>query len=114
MKGRKNKMNQVTDQQIIGDYWRKRGRSGFGVYRTGSCALACAKCKEVLGNVPSVWMCWLVEIFIRTAWGLVFREQEWFGLPIGCGFRELFGKSGIRVGVLKGESGDNLQRAKIC
>ena len=44
-------MNQVTDQQII-EILRKEAVPALGCTEPVACALACAKCKEVLGSVP--------------------------------------------------------------
>lgn len=44
-------MNQVTDQQII-EILRKEAVPALGCTEPVACALACAKCKEVLGGVP--------------------------------------------------------------
>lgn len=105
-------MNQVTDQQII-EILRKEAVPALGCTEPVACALACAKCKEVLGVCPSVWTYWLVVIFTRMVWVSAFREQEWSGcllLPLWALFVE---NRSTGLEVLKEVNvGDNLQRAK--
>ena len=69
-------MNQVTDQQII-EILRKEAVPASGCTEPVACALACAKCKEVLGDVPEHLDVLVSGNIYKNV--LVSREQEWSG-----------------------------------
>ena len=98
-------MNQVTDQQII-EILRKEAVPALGCTEPVACALACAKCKEVLGDVPEHLDVLVSGNIYKNGMGVGIPGTGMVGLPI-CG------KSEYGLEVLKEVNvGDNLQRAK--
>ena len=86
-------MNQVTDQQII-EILRKEAVPALGCTEPVACALACAKCKEVLGGVPER---------LDGRWHSGNRNGR---VAYCCRFGSCLWKIGVRVGsVERGERG---------
>ena len=78
-------MNQVTDQQII-EILRKEAVPALGCTEPVACALACAKCKEVLGGVPE-----RLDVLVS---GNIYKNGMGVGIPgtgmVGLPLWELF------------------------
>ena len=105
-------MNQVTDQQII-EILRKEAVPALGCTEPVACALACAKCKEVLGGVPERLDVLVSGNIYKNGMGVGIPGTGMVGLPIAAALGAVCGKSEYGLEVLKEVNvGDNLQRAK--
>ena len=105
-------MNQVTDQQII-EILRKEAVPALGCTEPVACALACAKCKEVLGDVPEHLDVLVSGNIYKNGMGVDIPGTGMVGLPIAAALGAVCGKSEYGLEVLKEVNvGDNLQRAK--
>ena len=105
-------MNQVTDQQII-EILRKEAVPALGCTEPVACALACAKCKEVLGSVPERLDVLVSGNIYKNGMGVGIPGTGMVGLPIAAALGAVCGKSEYGLEVLKEVNvGDNLQRAK--
>ena len=105
-------MNQVTDQQII-EILRKEAVPALGCTEPVACALACAKCKEVLGCVPERLDVLVSGNIYKNGMGVGIPGTGMVGLPIAAALGAVCGKSEYGLEVLKEVNvGDNLQRAK--
>lgn len=105
-------MNQVTDQQII-EILRKEAVPALGCTEPVACALACAKCKEVLGDVPEHLDVLVSGNIYKNGMGVGIPGTGMVGLPIAAALGAVCGKSEYGLEVLKEVNvGDNLQRAK--
>ena len=97
-------MNQVTDQQII-EILRKEAVPALGCTEPVACALACAKCKEVLGGVPERLDVLVSGNIYKNGMGVGIPGTGMVGLPIAAAGSCLW-KIGVRVGsVERGERG---------
>ena len=94
-------MNQVTDQQII-EILRKEAVPALGCTEPVACALACAKCKEVLGSVPECLDVLVSGNIYKNGMGVGIPGTGMVGLPIAAGFRSCLWKIRIRVGSAEG------------
>ena len=109
---KEEKMNQVTDQQII-EILRKEAVPALGCTEPVACALACAKCKEVLGGVPEHLDVLVSGNIYKNGMGVGIPGTGMVGLPIAAALGAVCGKSEYGLEVLKDVAeGDNLQRAK--
>ncbi len=105
-------MNQVTDQQII-EILKKEAVPALGCTEPVACALACAKCKEVLGGVPDHLDVLVSGNIYKNGMGVGIPGTGMVGLPIAAALGAVCGKSEYGLEVLKEVTeGDNLQRAK--
>ena len=105
-------MNQVTDQQII-EILRREAVPALGCTEPVACALACAKCKEVLGGVPEHLDVLVSGNIYKHGMGVGIPGTGMVGLPIAAALGAVCGKSEYGLEVLKDVNvGDNLQRAK--
>ena len=78
-----------------------------------ACALACAKCKEVLGGVPEHLDVLVSGNIYKNGMGVGIPGTGMVGLPIAASLGAICGKSEYGLEVLKEvNEGDNLQRAK--
>lgn len=105
-------MNQVTDQQII-EVLRKEAKAALGCTEPVACALACAKCKEVLGGIPDRMDVWVSGNIYKNGMGVGIPGSGMVGLPIAAALGAVCGQSAYGLEVLKDVNvGDNLERAK--
>ena len=97
-------MNQVTDQQII-EILKKEAIPALGCTEPVACALACAKCKEVLGGVPENLDVLVSGNIYKNGMGVGIPEQEWWDCLLQQ-LRSCLWKIRIRVGSAeRGERG---------
>ena len=105
-------MSQATDQQII-EILKMEAIPALGCTEPVACALACARCKEELGNIPEQ-----IEVFVsgniyKNGMGVGIPGTGMVGLPIAAALGAVCGKTEYGLEVLKEVSaGNNLQVAK--
>ncbi len=105
-------MHQVTDEQII-DILRQEAVPALGCTEPVACALACAKCREVLGEVPDSVEVWVSGNIYKNGMGVGIPGTGMVGLPIAAALGAVCGKTAYGLEVLKEVSvADNLQKAK--
>lgn len=75
-------------------------------------ALAAAKAKEVLGNVPEKITVNLSSNMLKNAMGVGIPGTGMIGLPIAIGLGVLVGKSEYQLEVLKDTQAENVEEAK--
>ena len=85
-------MNQVTDQQII-EILRKEAVPALGCTEPVACALACAKCKEVLGGVPERLDVLVSGNIYKNGIGVGIPGTGMVGLPIAAALGAVCGNS---------------------
>ena len=105
-------MCQATDQEII-EILKKEAIPALGCTEPVACALACARCKEELGNVPEY-----IEVFVsgniyKNGMGVGIPGTGMTGLPIAAALGAVCGKTEYGLEVLKEVSvGNHLAQAK--
>jgi L-cysteine desulfidase len=104
-------MNQVTDQQII-EILRKEAVPALGCTEPVACALACAKCKEVLGNVPERLDVLVSGNIYKNGMGVGIPGTGMVGLPIAVALGTLIGKSAYELEVLRDITPEALEAGK--
>ena len=105
-------MNQVTDKEII-EILHREAVAALGCTEPVACALACARCKEVLGGVPDKLRVEVSGNIYKNGMGVGIPGTGMTGLPIAAALGAVCGKSEYGLEVLKEVlAGDNLQRAK--
>lgn len=105
-------MDQVTDKQII-EILKKEAVPALGCTEPVACALACAKCKEVLEGVPECLEVLVSGNIYKNGMGVGIPGTGMVGLAIASALGAVCGKSEYGLEVLKDVAeGDNLQRAK--
>lgn len=105
-------MCQATDQQII-DILRKETIPALGCTEPVACALACAKCREVLGTVPDHISVLVSGNIYKNGMGVGIPGSGMTGLPIAAALGAVCGKTEYGLEVLKKVSeGCNLSDSK--
>lgn len=105
-------MCQATDQQII-DILRKETIPALGCTEPVACALACAKCREVLGAVPDHISVLVSGNIYKNGMGVGIPGSGMTGLPIAAALGAVCGRTEYGLEVLKDVSeGCNLLESK--
>lgn len=105
-------MTQVSNNQIV-DILRKEAKAALGCTEPVACALACAKCKEVLGDIPEYLEVQVSGNIYKNGMGVGIPGTGMVGLSIAAALGAVCGKSRYGLEVLKEvNEGDNLQVAK--
>lgn len=105
-------MCQATDQQII-DILRKETIPALGCTEPVACALACAKCREVLGAVPDHISVLVSGNIYKNGMGVGIPGSGMTGLPIAAALGAVCGRTEYGLEVLKDVSaGCNLSESK--
>lgn len=105
-------MYQATDEQII-SILKLETIPALGCTEPVACALACARCKEELGDVPDHIDVYVSGNIYKNGMGVGIPGTGMVGLPIAAALGAVCGKTEYGLEVLKEVSEkDNLQRAK--
>lgn len=102
----------VTEEQFIAILHREM-RPALGCTEPVACALACAKCGELLGGVPDKVSVYVSGNIFKNGMGVGIPGTGMIGLPIAAALGSVCGKVEYGLEVLKDVAiGDNLQRSK--
>ena len=105
-------MSQATDRQII-EILKSETIPALGCTEPVACALACAKCREVLGNMPDRIRVLVSGNIYKNGMGVGIPGSGMTGLPIAAALGAVCGKTEYGLEVLKDVSkGDHLSKAK--
>ncbi len=105
-------MCQATDQQII-EILKLETIPALGCTEPVACALACARCKEELGEVPEYIEVYVSGNIYKNGMGVGIPGSGMTGLPIAAALGAVCGKTEYGLEVLKEVSKcDNLAVAK--
>ena len=105
-------MCQVTDEQII-EILRQEAVPALGCTEPVACALACARCREELGDIPEELEVWVSGNIYKNGMGVGIPGTGMTGLPIAAALGAVCGRSEYGLEVLKDVSeGDNLEKAR--
>lgn len=105
-------MCQVTDEQII-EILRQEAIPALGCTEPVACALACARCKEELGDIPDRIEVSVSGNIYKNGMGVGIPGTGMTGLPIAAALGAVCGKVEYGLQVLQDVSvGDNLSKAK--
>ena len=105
-------MSQVSDNQII-SILKREAIAALGCTEPVACALACAKCKEVLGETPESIEIQVSGNIYKNGMGVGIPGTGMVGLPIASALGAICGKTAYGLEVLKDVLlKDNLQQAK--
>ena len=85
-------MNQVTDKEII-EILHREAVAALGCTEPVACALACARCKEVLGGVPDKLRVEVSGNIYKNGMGVGIPGTGMTGLPIAAALGAVCGKS---------------------
>ncbi|MBE6333986.1 MAG: serine dehydratase subunit alpha family protein [Bacteroidales bacterium] len=102
----------VTEEQFIAILQREM-IPALGCTEPVACALACAKCGELLGGAPDRVTVYVSGNIYKNGMGVGIPGTGMIGLPIAAALGAICGKVEYGLEVLKDVAvGDNLQRAK--
>lgn len=105
-------MCQVTDDQIL-EILKQESIPALGCTEPVACALACAKCREVLGGTPDEIRVSVSGNIYKNGMGVGIPGTGMTGLPIAAALGAVCGKVEYGLEVLKDVSvGDHLEQAK--
>ena len=105
-------MGQATEQQII-EILKQETIPALGCTEPVACALACAKCREVLGDVPDRIKVLVSGNIYKNGMGVGIPGTGMTGLPIAAALGAVCGKTEYGLEVLKKVSeGCNLSLSK--
>lgn len=105
-------MGQATEQQII-EILKQETIPALGCTEPVACALACAKCREVLGGVPDHIKVLVSGNIYKNGMGVGIPGTGMTGLPIAAALGAVCGKTEYGLEVLKKVSeGCNLSLSK--
>lgn len=105
-------MYQATEEQII-QLLKDESVPALGCTEPVACALACAKCKEVLGNTPDQIEVLVSGNIYKNGMGVGIPGSGMTGLPIAAALGAVCGKTEYGLEVLKEVSvANNLEIAK--
>ena len=103
---------QVTDQQIL-QILHREAVAALGCTEPVACALACAKCRETLGQIPQHIDVQVSGNIYKNGMGVGIPGTGMTGLPIAAALGAVCGHTEYGLEVLKEVlQGDNLPRAK--
>lgn len=105
-------MCQVTDNQIL-EILKQESIPALGCTEPVACALACAKCREILGGIPEKINVFVSGNIFKNGMGVGIPGTGMTGLPIAAALGAVCGKVEYGLEVLKDVSvGDYLEQAK--
>jgi len=105
-------MNQVSDNQLI-DILKSEAVAALGCTEPVACALACAKCKEILAGIPECIDVQVSGNIYKNGMGVGIPGTGMVGLPIAAALGAVCGKTAYGLEVLKDVcKKDYLQQAK--
>ena len=105
-------MNKITDNHIV-EILKRETVIALGCTEPVACALATAKCKEVLGGLPDRMELWVSGNIFKNGMGVGIPGTGMVGLPIAAALGAICGHTAYGLEVLKEvNDGDNLARAK--
>ena len=102
----------ITEEQLIA-VLRREMRPALGCTEPVACALACAKCSEMLGGAPDKVTVYVSGNIYKNGMGVGIPGTGMIGLPIAAALGATCGKVEYGLEVLKDVGvGNNLQQAK--
>lgn len=105
-------MNRVTNEEII-KILKEEAVPALGCTEPVACALACARCREELGDIPEHIEVWVSGNIYKNGMGVGIPGSGMTGLPIAAALGAICGKSEYGLEVLKEVSEKNhLELAK--
>lgn len=104
-------MTEITDKQLL-DMLHEEFKPALGCTEPVACAYACAKCKDLLGDIPEKIEMLVSGNIYKNGMGVGIPGTGMVGLHIASAMGAICGKSEYGLEVLKDVNGDNLPEGK--